>query len=636
MIRLLLLVLLLITPLGAAAQDDTARALGRVTYEEIAVAGVTFDPAQSRGVFVGVNLYTATVGRRPGNLRSCVNDAVDLAAAFVELGLITPSGVVLVLSGEPSKPESVAALARLLAGGAKRTPDATRSTIDFEVSNAAAAAGTDGILFLTWSAHGFEVGERKVQYLTPADFFHLNPEPSTAEIVSRSLSETHLMTLAEQSPARRRVLIFDACRETRGLEPGIPELIASAAGMITLYAVTSGEMALEGARNGAFTSRLLDILRSPAPDVPADSNGHITIGTLLDHLGKAGRIEDTTILRMPLRVHPLHHQSAVKRREAAVLYRLAKQADDDAPAAQRLLEAISLSAVEAALQGPQGNAITDEIFALLDTPEKRVDFRNRRSFAAAWQQMEPGHLSTQPPVPPRQPPTATPRGESELERIQRELREREELIEAARAALEVVEALEGSDLLNHTRKADAWAAYISEHEGANHQLAHARERERYWRNWTPPTATPTPSPSPSPSPVPAEQRSSDGRYIKTTSTGVITDTTTNLQWIVGPDRHTNYNDAVAWVRNCTVDGGGWRMPRRTELRALYEKDRYEWPKPKIDPLFALSSRVVWVWAEERDSSNAWSISFFNGGDNWYHRTHSTNGRVLGVRDSPRR
>ena len=53
--------------------------------------------------------------------------------------------------------------------------------------------------------------------------------------------------------------------------------------------------------------------------------------------------------------------------------------------------------------------------------------------------------------------------------------------------------------------------------------------------------------------------------------GVITDSETGLEWIVEPDRNTNYSQAEQWVASSTVAGGGWRMPTRQELRTLYQK-----------------------------------------------------------------
>ena len=56
-----------------------------------------------------------------------------------------------------------------------------------------------------------------------------------------------------------------------------------------------------------------------------------------------------------------------------------------------------------------------------------------------------------------------------------------------------------------------------------------------------------------------------GRYIAYDN-GIVLDTQTNLKWVAGPDRYTNWNAARSWVSSLTIDGGGWRMPTRSELR----------------------------------------------------------------------
>lgn len=50
--------------------------------------------------------------------------------------------------------------------------------------------------------------------------------------------------------------------------------------------------------------------------------------------------------------------------------------------------------------------------------------------------------------------------------------------------------------------------------------------------------------------------------------GIITDSETHLQWYVGPDRSTDWDQANAWVKNLAVDGGGWRMPTSVELKRI--------------------------------------------------------------------
>jgi len=396
--RVLFLLLAMLLPLMAAAQGNNPKALGRVTHESVKRAGVTFDPGQSHGVFVGINQYTAPRGVKPPNLKSCVNDAVDLAAAFMDLGLITGPAITLALSGEPSKPASADALARLLASGAVRLPDARRDTISDAVYAAAEAAGPDGILFLTWSAHGFEAGG--IQYLTPANFSSASDRPSTAEIQANAIAENGLVAIAQSSKAQRRMLLFDACRETKAMAVGVPQLIGAAAGTVTLYAVTSGELALDGGRNGAFTEKVLGALTGPPPlALKSDRNGHITVGTLLDYLGTAGRIEDPRILSMPLREDPRAVGQVQERDAALAHFTAAKQIDLAAPPTERMLDDVSLGAVEKVLFSSHGPAIALEISQLLGSDELRRNFRNRRSFQAVLAALPP-EVPTPTPAPP--------------------------------------------------------------------------------------------------------------------------------------------------------------------------------------------------------------------------------------------
>ncbi len=51
--------------------------------------------------------------------------------------------------------------------------------------------------------------------------------------------------------------------------------------------------------------------------------------------------------------------------------------------------------------------------------------------------------------------------------------------------------------------------------------------------------------------------------------GVVKDTETGFEWYAGPDKDTSWNEAKRWVESLNVAGGGWRMPTRKELKALY-------------------------------------------------------------------
>ncbi len=62
----------------------------------------------------------------------------------------------------------------------------------------------------------------------------------------------------------------------------------------------------------------------------------------------------------------------------------------------------------------------------------------------------------------------------------------------------------------------------------------------------------------------------DNRFV-IRNNGVVLDTSTGLEWVAGPDRDMSRTDAVSWINDLTLDGGGWRLPSRSELRGLYQK-----------------------------------------------------------------
>jgi hypothetical protein len=115
------------------------------------------------------------------------------------------------------------------------------------------------------------------------------------------------------------------------------------------------------------------------------------------------------------------------------------------------------------------------------------------------------------------------------------------------------------------------------------------------------------------------------------SDGAISDAQTGLEWVVGPDRDTDYAQAEQWVRACNVAGGGWRMPTHEELRTLYQEGAGE---RNMDPVFKTTGR--WVLAEPRDLSSAWLLDFDNGRECWSDVYSAGNDRVFGVRSRLRR
>jgi len=71
---------------------------------------------------------------------------------------------------------------------------------------------------------------------------------------------------------------------------------------------------------------------------------------------------------------------------------------------------------------------------------------------------------------------------------------------------------------------------------------------------------------------------------------VITDSATGLEWYVGPDRDTTWNQAKGWTEGLSAAGGGWRMPSIHELKALFQKGASQ---INLDPIFQFSDQSVW-------------------------------------------
>jgi len=110
---------------------------------------------------------------------------------------------------------------------------------------------------------------------------------------------------------------------------------------------------------------------------------------------------------------------------------------------------------------------------------------------------------------------------------------------------------------------------------------------------------------------------------------VVKDTKTSLEWIAGPDRNTTWEEARTWVQELTVDGGGWRMPTREELKTLYQKGA---GTSNLTPLFKTTGYKVWS-LKTKDSSLAWAVDFFMNDENWVVRDSPYSTRGFAVRPS---
>jgi len=110
--------------------------------------------------------------------------------------------------------------------------------------------------------------------------------------------------------------------------------------------------------------------------------------------------------------------------------------------------------------------------------------------------------------------------------------------------------------------------------------------------------------------------------------GVVYDTSTGLEWFGGPDRDTTWDDAKSWVENLKADGGGWRMPTRQEVKAIYQKGV---GNRSLTLLFKMSG--WWIWTgETKEGWAAYAIAFDDGGvEGWRGRVGAGSARGFAVR-----
>ena len=98
------------------------------------------------------------------------------------------------------------------------------------------------------------------------------------------------------------------------------------------------------------------------------------------------------------------------------------------------------------------------------------------------------------------------------------------------------------------------------------------------------------------------------RFIKHVS-GLVRDENTDLEWIAGPDKDTTWFEAIYWVENLSIDGGGWRLPTINELQTLNEDSA-----GKCSITTSLKTSGWWVWSSSLDIYRAWQFSFYSGAD----------------------
>ena len=211
---------------------------------------------QSFGVFVGVDQFEDS---SVVPLRFCSRDAREVRDCFVkELGYLPAEN------------------ARLLVTGEKDAGRPSYVNIVDAIQWAADSAGPEGCIVIQISTHGIEG-------------YVLAEDSRRRSLNATALSLSWIEQTLLNSRCKRRLLIFDACREKvssdgeRGLGGSMTgdfaSAFAQAEGFLTLKSCSSGQYSYEmdEAGHGAFTHFLLEGLRGGAPSNEA---GLITVGNL--------------------------------------------------------------------------------------------------------------------------------------------------------------------------------------------------------------------------------------------------------------------------------------------------------------------------------------------------------------------
>ena len=129
-----------------------------------------------------------------------------------------------------------------------------------------------------------------------------------------------------------------------------------------------------------------------------------------------------------------------------------------------------------------------------------------------------------------------------------------------------------------------------------------------------------------------QEKGRDGHFIAY-KCGVVFDTKTELEWVAGPDKNTNWNEAKQWVENLTIAGGGWRMPTTDELMTLYQEGK---GSRNMTPLLKTTRWDLWSGETKNKvvgSSLPYSFifNFGNGGIEWLLHNNSVDALGFAVR-----
>lgn len=109
----------------------------------------------------------------------------------------------------------------------------------------------------------------------------------------------------------------------------------------------------------------------------------------------------------------------------------------------------------------------------------------------------------------------------------------------------------------------------------------------------------------------------DTRYSKD-KCGLIYDSNTNLEWFVGPDQDTSWDEAQSWISKLRACGHAWEFPTIIQLATILDRKAtagtgwfergQNWPA-HINPIFAAIGGGSWVWAKGKPDGAEYFTAF---------------------------
>lgn len=360
--------------------------------------------AVSAGLFIGVREFEDP---ELPQVQFAVDDAVDLAHLFsLELGLIDPVKTVVLLAGEPQKPESRQRLAALEAAGSARGLPSSYWIFHF-IYGLGQQTAEQGLFVASFATHGLTDQGRALLAVSGTLRRRAIHTGLPLDLVLDDLSK---------SRAARRLLIMDACRRSfdkstregedwRGpIGEAFSAALRQAQGCAILAGASQGGYSYDDfdRQNGVFTGALIDGLRGGAE---GDSEALIRLDGLASYaqnqvrkwvlsnrpshaeisLGISATYDPDTMRQMPLSLDSRKRLSRLAAELNVGLKQLLRHIEIDDPLYRRVVEYLN----------PELSGGTP-LELLREISDFDGSARHRRSLVALLDELSP--LSQPPPT----------------------------------------------------------------------------------------------------------------------------------------------------------------------------------------------------------------------------------------------